>query len=62
MEMARKPEKNSRIVGFSARGRQPLIDRKDVTENGKINYIILAQKVDELGHRLVKEARLLERI
>lgn len=60
--MAGKMETNIRVVGFTAKGRQPLIDRKEVTENGEINYLTLAKRVDELGNRLVKEARLLEKI
>lgn len=56
-------EKNIRVAGFSAKGRRPLINREDVTEaDGKVNYLNLARKIDELGNRLIKEARLLERI
>lgn len=51
------------MASFTAPGRQKLINRADVVgTNGEIDYTKLMRKVDELGERLFKEARLLERI
>lgn len=50
------------MASFSDPGRQNLIDRNEVVVNGEIDYNILVRKVDELGERLFKEARLLERM
>ncbi len=50
------------MASFTDPGRQNLINRDEVVVNGEIDYSILVQKVDELGERLFKEARLLERL
>jgi len=51
------------MASFTAAGRQKLINRADVVgTNGEIDYNKLMRKVDELGERLFKEARLLEKM
>lgn len=50
------------MAGFTDPGRQGLINQEEVIVNGEIDYSILVRKVDELGERLFKESRLLERI
>ena len=58
VDMAKVP-----MAGFPVSGRQKLINRAEVVgTNGKIDYNKLMRKVDELGERLYKEGRLLEKI
>jgi hypothetical protein len=58
-----KKSKGIPMASFTAPGRQKLINRAEVVgTNGNIDYNKLMRKVDKLGERLFKEARLLERI
>jgi hypothetical protein len=50
------------MASFTASGRKNLIKRTDIVgRNGEIDYSKLWRKVDQLGERLYKEIRLLEK-
>ena len=52
-----------RMAGFTAKGRQNLIDRREVIgENGRVDYSVLMEKVGKLGSRLSRESRILQTI
>ncbi len=51
----------TRMAGFKAERGKKLIKKSEVVRNGKVDYKKLVVKVNELGDRLFKESRLLER-
>lgn len=63
MEKKSNNKNEIRMAGFSAVGRESIIDRAEVVcADGSVDYNLLVNKVNELGNRLSRESHFLQNI